>query len=224
MGGEAALRRGGLIQTEENLFWYDLETGEKIKLESVVTDASFKTNRGTSAIPFRPTAAAAVAKDRALSTDGRLAEVREYDVEGRLRRILRVDEPRRPITPAMIEGKIDLEASKFPPVSPASRRSYWASEFAQMPIPDSLPVFRSLRVDEVGWLWAEVYEWDPSLAKQWMVFDPEGRSHGTVRTPQGLRIEWIGEDAILGVWLDELGVEQVRRHRLRRGPVAVGGV
>ena len=86
-----------------------------------------------------------------------------------------------------------------------------------MPIPVTLPAFQSLQIDEVGWLWAEVYEWDPVQPREWMVFDPEGRAHGTIRTPAGLEVHRIGDDFILGVWLDELRVEHVRRYTLRRG-------
>jgi len=69
----------------------------------------------------------------------------------------------------------------------------------------------------MGWLWAEVYGFDPTRPRDWVVFDPGGRARGTVRTPPGLEVHWIGRDAILGVWQDERDVEYVHRHRLTRG-------
>ena len=85
-----------------------------------------------------------------------------------------------------------------------------------MGIPDTLPAFQALQVDEVGWLWAEVYDFDSSRPREWVVFDPEGRAHATVQTPPGLEVQWIGRDAVLGVWRDEFEVEYVHRHRLIR--------
>jgi len=44
--------------------------------------------------------------------------------------------------------------------------------------------------------------------------------------PPGLEVHWIGRDAILGVWQDELDVEYVHRHRLTRDPApgdSIGG-
>ena len=86
-----------------------------------------------------------------------------------------------------------------------------------MTIPETLPAFRSLKVDAMGWLWAEVYEWDPTLPPEWMVFDLDGRARGTLTTPKGLVVESIGADYILGVWIDDLGIEFVRRYALKRG-------
>lgn len=92
-----------------------------------------------------------------------------------------------------------------------------------LPIPEHLPAFGSLLVDEKGWLWAEVYGWDPDQPKEWMIFDPNGEARGIVHTPPGLRLVGVGEDYVLGVWLDEFDAEYVRRHRLRRDATTAGG-
>lgn len=77
-------------------------------------------------------------------------------------------------------------------------------------------------IDEMGWLWAEIYDFDPTRPREWVVFDPEGRARGTVRTPPGLEVQWIGHDALLGLWRDEFDVEHVHRHRLTRGATPGG--
>lgn len=59
-----------------------------------------------------------------------------------------------------------------------------------------------------------------SEAPPTLLFDPEGEVQGVVWTPPGLEVESIGEDFILGVWLDEFDVEYVRRYGLRRGAAA----
>lgn len=72
-------------------------------------------------------------------------------------------------------------------------------------------------VDEVGWTWAEVYHWAKNRQSgRWMVFDPDGHARGILEVPDGLQLHRIGEDFLLGVRFDEVGVEQVLRYRLRR--------
>jgi hypothetical protein len=113
----------------------------------------------------------------------------------------------------MIEAMIDKETD----ADPTSNRGHWEWVFSKMPIPDTLPAFRSLKVDAMGWLWAEVYDWDPTSPTEWMVFDRDGRARGTLTTPDGLDVESIGADYILGVWKDDLDIEFVRRYALKRG-------
>ena len=91
------------------------------------------------------------------------------------------------------------------------------SILAELPIRDTLPAIQSLLVDSRGWLWAEAFDLDSAQPKEWMVFDPEGEAQGVVWTPPGLEVESIGEDFILGVWLDEFDVEYIRLYRLNRG-------
>jgi hypothetical protein len=102
---------------------------------------------------------------------------------------------------------------------PTSNREFQERVFGKMTIPETLPAFRSLKVDAMGWLWAELYEWDPTLPPKWMVFDLDGRARGTLTTPKGLVVESIGADYILGIWIDDLGIEFVRRYALNRGVV-----
>ena len=51
----------------------------------------------------------------------------------------------------------------------------------------------------------------------WTVFDSEGRIQGLVETPPGLDVFEIGEDYVLGLAEDELGVEHVQMWALGRG-------
>jgi hypothetical protein len=152
-------------------------------------------------IPFSSMPAAAVRRNGAFITEGTLPEIKEYDVEGRLRRIIRIDEPLRRITDTDIQGYVEVTGK---PMNP------------DIPIPDMMPTFESLLVDDEGWLWAKVYEWDPTQPSAWVVFDPSGRARGSIETPAGLRVHQIDSDFILGVWTDELDVEHVRRYRIDR--------
>ena len=50
----------------------------------------------------------------------------------------------------------------------------------------------------------------------WTVFDAEGRIQGLVETPPGLEVFEIGEEYVLGVVEDDLGVEYVQLWALDR--------
>ncbi len=80
------------------------------------------------------------------------------------------------------------------------------------------PAIVDLLVDSAGCLWVmDRYDLDRT-ASRWSVFDPGGRWLGTVQVPLG-RVEWVGEDLILGVARDpDTGVQVVQGYRLNRHP------
>jgi hypothetical protein len=215
-GPETPLPDPGLVQLQQKFMWYDTTTGGLLTVDSVLVDHRYYDRldgvRVSWNAPFSPRSSAVTTADGALITRGRPAEILDYDVDGRLRRVFRIDSDRA-VTEEMIDAFIDLEHSRFQRVQP---RNSWYRVYDEIGIPDTLPAFQALQLDELGWLWAEVYNFEPDQPRDWVVFDPEGRARGTVRTPPGLEIEWIGRAAVLGVWRDEFEVEHVHRHRLTR--------
>lgn len=89
------------------------------------------------------------------------------------------------------------------------RRLYAHYYDLDLPVPEYLPAFQGLLVDEEGYLWVEGYRLPWENQASWEVFDPDGRWLGTVETPIGLRPYQIGADFLLGRHRDELGVERV---------------
>jgi hypothetical protein len=96
-------------------------------------------------------------------------------------------------------------------------------------VPDRLSVFWALVVDELGFVWVRPY--DPiahALALgglpsnrggpggRWLVLDPGGVEVGWIDVPDGFEPLSITADAVVGMHRDELDVESVRVHRLRR--------
>ena len=160
-------------------------------------------------VPFVARPSAAVTRHGAFITRGHRSGIREYGADGRLVRILRVEGKARPVTEEMIEERVEHNSVLYP-------KGDWARLFDEMPIPDTLPDYQTLRMDEEGWLWAEEFGWDPSEPAKWTVFDPSGQAQGFIVLPPGLEVLWIGSDAVLGVWMDEFDVEYVHRYRLER--------
>ncbi len=87
--------------------------------------------------------------------------------------------------------------------------------YRDLPRVATKPTFSALRVDAPGNLWALSYRpyWHdgPSV---WLVFAPDGRFLGEVRTPAGFTPHEIGADFVLGRSVGAADVEYVERYRL----------
>lgn len=86
----------------------------------------------------------------------------------------------------------------------------------QVQLPEHLPAFERLLVDDGGNLWVQRMPWPGAVPAEWDVFDAEGRMIGTVTMPAGFRATHIGAEFVVGVWTDEDGVEYVRLYRLAK--------
>lgn len=129
-------------------------------------------------------------------------EIRAFDADGTLVRIVRRDHVPRAPTQADIDHYV------------SSGRRY--REPAQ--IAESFPAFSYIMGDGAGHLWVREYDLplEPGPAPLWTVFAPTGRVLGFVETPVELDIEEIGEDYILGRVVDEMGVESIQVWPLER--------
>lgn len=160
--------------------------------------------------PFDPVGVAAMGPRGPVIGGGTEFELREFDAAGRLDGIFRVHVPARKVTDQAIARVVQRYAEQG--YDPKVMRGI----FARMSLPDALPAFQSLAVDRVGWYWAELFRLDDRDPSAWLVFDQEGRAHGVVELPEDLEVHEIGPDYVLGRWVDDLGVEYVRRYGLRR--------
>lgn len=136
-------------------------------------------------------------------------ELRQFDADGRLLAIFRVD-AHAPMAP---QDALGLYLQRF------SERGEMRRIFELMGLPEVVPAFQALRVDRLGWYWAELFRPGEGGASEWLVFDPNGRARGMVELPSELEVHEIGANFILGRWVDELGVEYVRRYALDRRSV-----
>jgi hypothetical protein len=89
---------------------------------------------------------------------------------------------------------------------------------------DTIPAFGDLRTAPYGGLWIGGYVppeplllQQPPPAQTWMIVDVAGESAGTATTPEGFRVLHVDDDFVLGVHMDELGVETLRRYDLQPG-------
>lgn len=201
------------VFTEPAEFWIlDLSSSRNTQLGSVPGRRSFRSDDPiprVSPLPFDVLPSAAVGDNMVFLTPGEDPEVRAYDSSGQLRRIQRIAEPTHAVSEADLRAYVDHKAEGAGDPVPVRAR------YSEMPYGSVMPAFRSLVVDDVGWLWAETFHIDEEV-HNWVVFDTAGVARGLVRTPRGLKVRQIGSDFVLGVQRDQYGVERVALFSLTR--------
>ena len=126
---------------------------------------------------------------------------------------------------AALEQVIDRAVS----LASADQRSAVRERLEGAVVSTEVSVFWDFLPDPEGFLWVQPYE---PLAHAfplggtylggtagegaWRVFTADGRDAGTITIPAGLVVTQIRPSAVVGIHRDDLGVESVRVHRLRR--------
>jgi hypothetical protein len=100
---------------------------------------------------------------------------------------------------------------------------------AEALLPDRVPSFSNLLVDDQGYLWVRTYEVRrdaaglPRSARrvakaggEWWIFTSKGERIGSIDLPHGLELHQITADAVVGVRRDENDLEYVQVHQLFR--------
>ncbi|WP_419167830.1 hypothetical protein [Candidatus Palauibacter sp.] len=145
--------------------------------------------------------------------------------DGSITRILRRDEPIRPVTSVHVEAWLDEMAERNMTYNRYTREQAEAAKpgWRDRPRAETLPALRSIHLDATGHLWVEPY-FGPGVERSpFEVYAPDGTWLGSISMPPGLdrgatagsapHLE-IGDDYVLGVWRDAQGVEYVRLYRL----------
>ena len=144
-------------------------------------------------------------------------EVRFFNRAGELERIVRRGRERQPVTEELKEqykaGYLDY-VGKEQGMEAVSRSAPMldAAVYAE-----EVPFFGAVLLDPVGYLWVQDYSTPFFLNRTWSVFDPSGQWLGEVQMPSGLRVTDIGEAYVLGVTMDDVGVQYLPSFRLDRG-------
>jgi len=140
-------------------------------------------------------------------------EFLDYDATGSPRLLVRAPEFDLPIEAEEVSRAraSQLDGSN---ASPEFLRTMEAT-YSDFPLPEFRPAFSDIRVSRGGEIWLAEYEFEADSVSTWVVLDPRGMLLGSVAVPPGFQIHEVGEDYLLGVWKDELGVPFVRRYALR---------
>jgi hypothetical protein len=169
--------------------------------------------------PFGRRAAVALGGAGVYVGDQNRFEILEYDLSGRLIRILRLPDADLRISDDEYATVLDWRVAG----APAQFRSSVQSILQNLPRAKTRPAYADFIVDLVGNLWvASQAALDrPSRGRNlwgtdWTVLSPDGTWLGTVTMPQHFQPTDIGDDGVLGIFIDSLGVNQVRLYQLMK--------
>lgn len=176
-------------------------------------------------VPFTIGTLFAAAGRSFYAADPERFELRRYARDGSLERIIRIPYTALPVTQRHVhletERLLEKQRAMFRgapsglPFLTALVRGQ-AAALKEVPFPDSFPPYERLWSDPTGHLWVQAYRRIGEDVSEMIVFDPDGRWLGAVELPADLTVHEIGRDYLLGVRSDELGVDFVQLHRLRR--------
>ena len=155
----------------------------------------------------------AVNNDRVVFGENESYELAMYAPDGVVKRLVRRKVAPRPVTDADFASLLDTRLAGY---SDAARRREMESTYRSLPRPDIMPFYDTVLFDDRANLWVREFQPAATTPLPWTVFDPEGRMLGTVTLPDGLRTMQIGDDFVLGVWMDDLDVQHVRMYALTK--------
>lgn len=165
-------------------------------------------------LPFGKEPRLAVRGSHIFEGNGERWEIRVREADGSVREILRQERDPRRVTSEMIQADREAFATRF---TNEEQRRHALERQEHARVPDRTPAYGAFLVDSRGVLWVEEYRpaWEEG-DRRWLAFDAEGVPAALVVFPTDLEVRQIGDDFVLGTATDELGVEQVRLHRLIR--------
>lgn len=164
-------------------------------------------------IPFGKVPLATVSSDYFYFGSGDRYEIEGYDPSGTLVRLIRLERQATPVTEEDRARYIEDAVSEVEDENEARRIR---KNISTLPVPDVFPPYVGFATDALGYLWVEDYPRPGDEVPVWTIFDSRGVLSGRVTTPDNVSILEIGEDYLLGVYRDELGVEYVHVYSLER--------
>jgi hypothetical protein len=134
--------------------------------------------------PFARSASVKLTNDHIVYGRGDTYEVRVYARDGAIARVIR--------TPAVMPiTRQDLAATRkaFTTHERPDRRRAYTRAWNRLEIPETMPAYARILVEEAGVVWVSGYTPLGSRAPEWWArFDEYGRLTGTLQTPDSLRI------------------------------------
>ncbi|HSJ25977.1 MAG TPA: hypothetical protein VK929_14970 [Longimicrobiales bacterium] len=168
----------------------------------------------TFAPPFARRQSVAVHGDHLYTISANGQEIAVFGSSGELERLVRTtSEPRRITTADMTAYRNAVRAGY---AEPSARSALHERVLSEAEYPSVMPLYRDLRLDADGYIWAELYRLPGETSPVWRVFNERGEWMRDVPTPSGVEIFEISADYLLGVWTDELGVEYVHLYDIAR--------
>jgi hypothetical protein len=171
-------------------------------------------------VPFGLQTVAALRADTMLIGTGSRFEIASIGPDGTPLALLRASIARESVTPEEAKAFTAAAVTRLKTGVKRLQTTLDSSVIRAVekaPFPSQKPAFGQLLVDQTGALWLSAPLNPPASASTWTVFAPDGTWLGTVTTPEGLLVDEIGTDYVLGMYRQRHGQERVRSYPLTRG-------
>ena len=168
----------------------------------------------TMAVPFGRWTSAAVAGERFFVATGDEYRVDGFAADGARGPVVRRAAEPLPVTRGEREAYMRQVAE-----AGGARGAETVRELSAAPIPATMPPVSGVQADSEGRLWVEEAQTtaDQARGSRWSVFDANGTWIARAEGPPRFSVFQIGEDWVLGRFVDDDGVSHVRLHKLQRG-------
>lgn len=140
-------------------------------------------------------------------------ELRIYDADGGLRRLIRAPNRDRPVSG---EEWDQVVAEALAEAEDAEGRRGRRQLADLRPAPQVRPAYGRFVPDSEGYVWIAPYRPAADRPVPWTVVDPEGSVLGDVDLPAGFTPMDIGPGHVLGIVRDDLGIPYVHLYELSR--------
>lgn len=148
--------------------------------------------------PFTRAAMQVLVEDHVVVSDGRTWEIRVFDRDGSLVRVIREDRPLIPIGRALtIDYLSTLNENRR--VQPE-----------EVMVQETLPTYSRLLSDDRGRVWARVYSPPGRQANDWVVFDLDGVRTAVLHAPTDFELSSVSNERLFGWTIDSLGIQRIR--------------
>lgn len=162
------------------------------------------------------TFAAVVNQDLVVGT-AEAPELRFYGNDRRLRRVLRWPDHERRVTEERLAAYTAAAEASIPEAALPQARAM----LAEVPRSEREPAFEDILSGPSGGVWVGQYRGPEmalpgarSPARKWLIFDGEGVLKASVTTPEGFQPLYVGESDVIGVSVDDLGVESIQAYEV----------
>jgi len=179
-------------------------------------------------IPFSPMPLVAVLSDSVVALDGYDPEVAWKGSDGRSTRSMWLEVP-DPQAGREAWETLGIRLDEAAAHSDFKRRHQLQLQAGRIPSSGRIPSVAALLPDGPGLLWAKLYDpaTDPIWLREWVLrpgaggtwrilSSPTGRVVAQVVVPESMVLHEVGATSVVGVSVDELGVQSVVVHALAR--------
>ncbi len=165
-------------------------------------------------VAFGDRAKTAFSGGRIFVTQRGQAAIEEYGTDGKLRRITRLLQPRRPITAAFLEARRKTPRPADWDKWSARRQAIWNTAMEPPdPPPAFFQAFSALFADREGGVYALESD-DPTQPKTLAAFSPTGAFLARIPIPDGIMIRSVSRDIVYATRDDDDGFTHLMLYRI----------